>query len=119
MVRQVRPVRRSATRISNKASQHSVGGDALVEPVVDRPQVEGGFHGAEGAFGLEEVLVAECDVFRRQVRVAGRDEVFAVEVGLGGDFRGVDRQSPGGGVLFEPAAQDGVVTQRAFGLAMR
>jgi hypothetical protein len=36
---------------------------------------------AEAAFGLQEVLVAEGDVFGADVRVGGGDEVLAVQSG--------------------------------------
>ena len=45
---------------------------------------------AEAAFGFQEVLVAQGRVFGADVRVAGGDEVLAVQPGLGLDLPSVD-----------------------------
>ena len=51
------------------AQQH-VGADAGLEAVEHGAQLEGGFEVPEAAFGFEEVLVAQRDVFGAQVGVA-------------------------------------------------
>ncbi|MBL3671796.1 hypothetical protein JL475_39365, partial [Streptomyces sp. M2CJ-2] len=79
---------------------------------------ERGLHGAEGAFGFQQVLVTERDVLGGQVGIGRGQQVLAVEAGLGGDLGGIDGQPPGTGVLLEPAAQRGVVAQRALGLTV-
>jgi hypothetical protein len=96
-----------------------VGGDPVVQPVVDGPQVQGGLHGPERPLGLEEVLVAECDVLGGQVGVGGGEQVLAVQVRFDLDLGVVDRQTAGRGVLLEPPAQGRVVAERALGLAVR
>jgi hypothetical protein len=63
---------------------------------------------AEAAFGLEQVLVAERDVFSGQVRVAGREQVLAVKAFLGADRCPVDLEPPEGR-LAQVAAEGGVV----------
>jgi hypothetical protein len=95
------------------AQQH-VGADAGLEAVEHRPQFEGGLQVPEAAFGFEEVLVAQRDVFGGQVGVAGGQLVLAVEAFLGGDLLPVDDQTARG-QLPQPPAQGGVVAQRALG----
>ena len=98
MRRQVRPVRRSATRMSSSASQQSrtwarMRGSSAVE---DRPQLQGALQVPEAAFGFEQVLVAQRDVLGGQVRVGGGEQVLAVEALLGGDLGPVDTSRPVG-----------------------
>ncbi|CAB4604964.1 unannotated protein [freshwater metagenome] len=80
-------------------------------------ELEGGLEVTEPAFGFEQVLVAERDIFRGQVRVRGRQQILAVELGFGGDLRPVDHQPTGRG-LAQPTTQRRVVTQRALGAPM-
>ena len=54
-------------------ADEDVGADALLEAVEDGAQLEGALEVAEGAFGLEQVLVAERGVLGAEVRVAGGD----------------------------------------------
>ena len=67
--------------------------DAWFDAVVDGPQIEGGLEVTEPSFGFEEVLVAERDILRRQVRVGGRQQVLAVEAFLSGNLGPVDDQA--------------------------
>ena len=62
----------STTRTRSSASQQSthVRADAVLEPVIDRAQVQDLFHVPPAAFDLEELLVAQRDVLGGQVRVA-------------------------------------------------
>jgi hypothetical protein len=85
------------------AQQH-VAADAMFQPVVDGAQVQGGLQVPEGAFGLQQVLVAERNVFGRQVGVGGGQQVLAVEPGLCGEFGAVQHQ-PATRSLADPAAQ--------------
>ena len=55
---------------------------------------------------------------RADVRVGGGDQVFAVQPGLGLDLGPVDHEAPVG-LLAQPAAECGVITQRALGLRVR
>ncbi len=89
------------------AQQH-MGADATFEPVEHGPQLEGGLEVAEAAFGFEQVLVAERDVFGGQVRIRGGEQVLAVEAFLGADRGPVDLQVAGGG-LAQVAAEGAVV----------
>ncbi len=91
--------------------------DAVLEVVEDGAQLDRGFQVAEAAFGFEEVLVAECDVFRAQVGVAGGQQVLAVESGLGCDFGAVDLEA--GLRLAQVAPECWVIAQRAFGVPDR
>ena len=50
-------------------AEHDVGADALFEAVVDRAQVEDLFHVPPAAFDFQELLVAQRDIGRGQVRV--------------------------------------------------
>ena len=43
-------------------AEQEVGADAWFEPVEHRAQLDGGLQVAEPAFGLQQVLVAQCDV---------------------------------------------------------
>jgi hypothetical protein len=70
------------------AQQH-VGADAVLEPVIDRAQVQDLFHVPPAAFDLEELLVAQRDVLGAQVRIAGAQQVFPVQFRVGGDLRRV------------------------------
>ncbi len=62
----------------------------MLEAVKDRAQLERGLEVAEAAFGFEQVLVAERDVFGGEVGVAGGEQVLAVQALLGRDLRAVD-----------------------------
>ena len=50
-------------------AQQDVGADALFEPVVDRAQVQDGFHVPPAAFDFQELLVADGDVLGGEFRV--------------------------------------------------
>jgi len=67
--------------------------DAVLEPVEDGPQLQGGLEVAEGAFGLAQVLVAKRDLLRREVGVAAGEQVLAIEALLRGDPAAVDLQA--------------------------
>jgi hypothetical protein len=99
-------------------ADQDVGADAVFQAVEHRTQQQGGLEVAEATFGLEEVLVSEGGVFGADVRVAGGDEVLAVQPGLGLDLCGVHLQSAVG-LLGQPAAERGVVAQCAFGAHVR
>jgi hypothetical protein len=71
-------------------AEHDVGADAVFEPVIDRPQVQDLLHVAPAALDLEELLVAQRDVLRGQVWVAGAQQVLPVQARVGGDLRGVE-----------------------------
>ena len=71
------------------------------------------FEVAEGAFGFDQLLVAERDVLGREGGVAGGEEVLAVEAFLGvRPWRGRSRGDPRG--LAEVAGEGRVVTERAL-----
>lgn len=74
-------------------AEEDMGGDPVILPVVERPQIEGGLQRAEGPLPLLELFVAQCDVFGRERIVAGGEDIFAVEVFLARGFRAVDLQS--------------------------
>ena len=99
------------------AQQH-VCADAVSEAVEHRAQLEGGLEVAEPAFGFQQVLVAQRDVLRGQVGVAGGQQELAVQPCFGGDLGPVDDQPARGG-LAQVAAQGAVVAQRALGLGVR
>jgi hypothetical protein len=44
-------------------AEDDVGADAVFEPVVDRAQFQGGLHVPPAAFDLQQLLVAQRDVF--------------------------------------------------------
>ena len=94
-------------------ADQDVGADPVVLAVEDGPQQERALEVAEGAFGLEQLLVAERDVFGREARVAGGEQVLAVEALLGGDLLAVDQQPAGLG-LAQVAGEGLVVAQRAL-----
>ena len=95
-------------------ADQDVGADAVVLAVEHGPQQERAFEVAEGALGLEQLLVAERDVLGgRQARVAGGEQVLAVEALLGGDLVAVDEQPAGLG-LAQVAGERLVVAQRAL-----
>ena len=92
IVRQVSPLRVSASRTSTSARKQieHVGADTVVFAVEDGPQQQRALEVAEGALGLLQLLVAERDVLGRQARVAGGEQVLAVEAFLGGDLGPVE-----------------------------
>jgi hypothetical protein len=119
MRRQVRPVRRSATRISTSASQQSsTCARILGSSRWNGPELKGVLQVAEAACGFEEVLVPQRDVLGGQVGVAGGQQVLPVESFLAVDLLAVDDQTPAG-LLPQPPAQGGVVAQRALCLDVR
>ena len=88
-------------------AQHDVSADAGLEAVVDGSQFEGGLHVAPAPFDLEELLVAERDVFDRQGRICGAQQELAVETFLGSDRGTVHSQQSGRGGAQEPAQPGG------------
>ena len=95
-----------------------MGADAALEPVEDRAQQQGALHVPEAAFGLEQILVAQGRVLGADVRVAGGQQVLAVQPRLRLDLGAVDDQPPVA-LLADPAAEGGLITQLAFGLDVR
>ena len=74
-----------------------MGADAVLEAVIDRPQFQGGLHVPPAAFDLQQLLVAQGDVLRGQVRVRAAQQVPPVQVRLGRDLLLVDAQQTTGG----------------------
>jgi hypothetical protein len=73
-----------------------VGADPLLQPVVDRAQVDDLLHGAPAALDLQELLVAGGDVSGGEPGVRCAEQVLAVQVLPGPDRPGADpRQSAG------------------------
>ncbi len=69
MAGQVVPVRVSAMRTSSNASQHKMTWARMCfESVVDRLQIEDGFHVAPASFHFQE-LETDRDVLARQLRI--------------------------------------------------
>ena len=83
-------------------AEDDVGADAVFEPVVDRPQFQGGLHVPPAAFDLQQLLVAQRDVLGGQVRVRAAQQVLPVQVRLGRDLLLVDAEQPAGGGAQEP-----------------
>ena len=100
-----------------EADQH-VRADPLVFSVEDGPQQERPLQVAEGALGLDELLVAERDVLGRQRRIAGGQQVLAVEPLLGGDLLPVEEE-PAALRLTEVAGEGRVVAERALAAQVR
>ncbi len=67
------------------ADQH-VGADTVLEAVEDGSQGERPLEVAERALGLDQVLVAESDVFGGEIGVGGGEQVLPVQALLGGDL---------------------------------
>ena len=59
-----------------------VASDTLILPVIHRPELQSGFECPEGPFYLEELFVAQGDLFGGEGVIAAREEVFAVELFL-------------------------------------
>jgi hypothetical protein len=57
-----------------------VGADAFFLAVVDRAQVDDLLEVAPAVFDFQELLVAQGDVLRGELGVAGAQQVLAVEV---------------------------------------
>ena len=72
-----------------------VGADAVFFAVAHGAQVQRRLHVAPAALDLQQLLVGQRDVLGGERRVAGAQQVLAVEVGLGGDGGLVDPQQPG------------------------
>jgi hypothetical protein len=70
-----------ADQQQGQPAQQDVGADAPLQAVPDRAQLQGGLQVAEGALGLQQVLVAKRDVLGAQVGVAGRQQELAVQFG--------------------------------------
>ena len=73
-----------------------MGADAVLEAMEDRSELERGLQIAEAAFGFQQVLVAERDVFGAQIGVGGGEQELAVQALLGGELGAVDPEPPGG-----------------------
>jgi hypothetical protein len=74
-----------------------VGADAVLEAVVDGPQVDHLVQVAPAPLDLQQLLVAKRDVLCGQVGVAGAQQVLAVQALLGLDGPLVGAQQPTGG----------------------
>jgi hypothetical protein len=77
------------------AQQH-VGADAVLAPVIDRPQVEELLHVPPAALDGDQLLVAQRDVLRRQGRVGAAQQELAIQLGFGGDCPPVEAQQSAG-----------------------
>jgi hypothetical protein len=77
------------------AQQH-VGADAVLAPVIDRPQVEELLHVPPAALDGDQLLVAQCDVLGARLRVGAVQQELAVQLGFGGDRLGVEAQQSAG-----------------------
>jgi hypothetical protein len=64
-------------------AQDDVGAGAFLLAVVDRPQVDDLLHVTPAALDFQQLLVAQGDVLGRQARIAGAQQVLAVQVLLG------------------------------------
>lgn len=114
----------SVTRMSSRASQHNdVGADPVPAAVIDRAQVQDLLHVAPAPLDFQELLVAQRDVLGGQVRVAGAQEVLAVEVRLRLGLGLVHAEQAGGGDAQEPLqagfAGQGPLDPGTLGLAQR
>ena len=99
-------------------ADQDVGADAVVLAVEDGSQPQDALEVAEGAFGFEQLLVAERDVLGREARVRGGEQVLAVQALLGGDLLAVEREQPRLG-LAQVAGEGRVVAQRALAALVR
>jgi hypothetical protein len=86
--------------------------------VEDGPQQQRAFEVAEGALGVFQLLVAERDVLGGQARVAGGEQVLAVEPLLGRDLGPVEREPAALG-LAQVAGEGRVVAERALAAQVR
>ena len=77
-------------------AEQDVGPDAILSAVEDRAQSRGSSSCPARPLDLEELLVAEGDVFRGQRRVAGPEQELAVEALFASDRRPVDPQEATG-----------------------
>ena len=107
-----------ADQQQREPADQDVRADAVLEAVKDGSQLERGLEIAEAAFGFEQVLVAERDVFGGEVGVTGGEQVLAVQALLGLDLGAVDQQPSGRG-LAQVAPERGVIAQRALGAVVR
>ena len=88
-----------------------MGADAVFEAVVDRPQLQGGLHVPPAAFDLQQLLVAQRDVLRGQVRVGAAQQVLPVQVRLDRDL-GLSMWSSPPGVVRRKRLSPGMVEIR-------
>ena len=89
----------------SEPAEDDVGADAVLAPVAGRPEVDDLLHVAP-ALNFQELLVAQGDVLRGQLRVGGAQQVLPIEVLLGLRPGRVDpEQAAGGGA--QVAAQPG------------
>lgn len=77
-------------------AEQDLGANAVLEPVIDRPQLQVGLHVAPAPLDFQELLVAQGDVLGGQVRVAAAQEILAVQVGFGFDLGLVDAELAAG-----------------------
>src|SRR5215211_8720529 len=99
-------------------AQQDVGADAVLQPVEDRAQQQVGLQVPEAALGLQQVLVAQGDVFGAEIGIRRCQQVLAVQPGFGLDLGAVDDQPPVW-LLAQPPAERGMVTQGALGPQVR
>jgi len=64
--------------------------DPLILPMINRPQIQGCLHRAEGPLHFEKLLIAQSDVFRAQGVISGGDDVLAVQMRFLPDLALVD-----------------------------
>jgi hypothetical protein len=95
-----------------------VGADAVVLSVEDRPQQQRALEVAEGAHGLLELLEPSATSSAERLRVAGGEQVLAIEPLLGCDLRPVEDEPAALG-LAEIAGEGRVVAQRALAAQVR
>lgn len=66
-----------------------MGLNAPGQAVIDGPQIQGVFEGAEGGFHFHELLIAQGDVRGAQGIIGGTEQVLAVQAFLRLYFRPV------------------------------
>jgi len=64
--------------------------DAFILPMMNGPQIQGRFQGAEGPLHLQKLLVPQGDVFRGQAVVTGGEDVLPIQMRLLPDLALVD-----------------------------
>lgn len=55
---------RDADKQENKEAEKHMGIDALILPMINRPQIQGGLQGTEGPLHFQKLLVPQGDVLR-------------------------------------------------------
>jgi hypothetical protein len=103
----------NADEQEREPADHDVGADPLLQAVEDRADPQRPLQVAEGALGLEQVLVAEGGVLGRDLGVGGLERELAVEALLGLNPGAVDAKAAGG-QLAQVARAGGVRTAPSF-----